>query len=132
MDIATIVGLIALATSLMVGIGSNLSIFLDPPTLIIVVGGGLALTLIALSLQQVVNLFGIVSRVVFVRITPPTQVIESAVHMAATARAETIVALEEEVNRGSHDPFLSQGIRLAVDGTEPDLIMDILETELSF
>ena len=30
------------------------------------------------------------------------------------------------------DPFLSTGVRLAVDGTEPDLIMDILETELQF
>ncbi|MFP6643168.1 MAG: FliG C-terminal domain-containing protein [Candidatus Latescibacterota bacterium] len=32
----------------------------------------------------------------------------------------------------AEDPFLRQGIMLAVDGTEPDLIMDILETEMQF
>jgi chemotaxis protein MotA len=30
------------------------------------------------------------------------------------------------------DPFIKQGLRLAVDGVEPELIKDILETELSF
>ena len=71
-------------------------------------------------------------RALFVRLTSPTTVIESAVRMAQTARAETIIALEQEVDQNEHDPFFAAGIRLAVDGTEPDLIMDILETELQF
>lgn len=50
MDIATIVGFIAFVTALMVGVGSNLSLFVDPPSLIIVLGGGIALTLISLPL----------------------------------------------------------------------------------
>lgn len=52
--------------------------------------------------------------------------------MAAMARAEGILALEQEVEGGAHDRFLSQGIILSVDGTEPDLIMDIMETEVKF
>jgi chemotaxis protein MotA len=132
MDIATIVGFIAFVTALMVGVGSNLSLFVDPPSLIIVLGGGIALTLISLPLQHVANLPSIVMRALFVRLTSPTTVIESAVRMAQTARAETIIALEQEVDQNEHDPFFAAGIRLAVDGTEPDLIMDILETELQF
>ena len=132
MDIATIVGFIAFVTALMVGVGSNLSLFVDPRSLIIVLGGGIALTLISLPLQHVANLPSIVMRALFVRLTSPTTVIESAVRMAQTARAETIIALEQEVDQNEHDPFFAAGIRLAVDGTEPDLIMDILETELQF
>jgi chemotaxis protein MotA len=132
MDIATIVGFTAFVTALMVGVGSNLSLFVDPPSLIIVLGGGIALTLISLPLQHVANLPSIVMRALFVRLTSPTTVIESAVRMAQTARAETIIALEQEVDQNEHDPFFAAGIRLAVDGTEPDLIMDILETELQF
>ena len=98
----------------------------------IVLGGGLALTLISLPLQHVVGLVGVVWRVFFVRITAPTEVIERSVRMAETARAETIMALEQDVDQNKTDPFLAAGIRLAVDGTEPDLIMDILETELQF
>jgi chemotaxis protein MotA len=132
MDIATIVGLIAFVTTLMVGIGSHLRVVIDPPTAIMVLGGGLALTLIALPLQQVVGLLGVVVRAFIIRITPPVIVVESAVQLAELARAEGVLALEFEVDRNPHDRFLTQGIRLAVDGTEPDLIMDILETEVRF
>ena len=46
---------------------------------------------------------------------------------AEIARQEGILALEKVI-RGSDEDFLNYGLRLAVDGTEPDLIMDILET----
>ena len=56
---------------------------------------------------------------------------EVFVVLAETARREGILSLEAAIEEGD-DPFLSTGVRLAVDGTEPDLIMDILETELQF
>ena len=56
MDIATIVGLIAAITCLMVGIGPHLSSVIDVPALIVVAGGTLATALIANPLQDVVNL----------------------------------------------------------------------------
>ena len=59
MDIATIVGMVAAATCLMVGIGSNLPAMIDPASMIIVVGGTLASALIANPLQEVVNLVGV-------------------------------------------------------------------------
>ena len=46
---------------------------------------------------------------------------------AEIARREGILALEEMVSDKS-DHYILSGIRLAVDGTEPALIMDILET----
>jgi chemotaxis protein MotA len=61
----------------------------------------------------------------------PTELIERIVGFAETARREGILALEQAIEDGD-DIFLSSGVRLAVDGTEPDLIMDILETELQF
>ena len=72
MDIATIVGFIAFATALMFGIGSHLELVIETPMLIMVFGGGLALTLIALSLQHVVGLAGVVARTLFTRVTVPT------------------------------------------------------------
>ena len=55
MDIATIVGFIAIATTLMVGIGSNLSTMLDAPSAIIVVGGTLAALLVSFPLRDIVG-----------------------------------------------------------------------------
>ncbi len=131
MDIATIVGFIAAVTCLMVGIGSNLPSMIDPPSMIIVVGGTLAATLIANPLQEVIGLIGVIKCAILVNVPMPTEIIERIVGFAETARREGILSLEAAIEEGD-DPFLSTGVRLAVDGTEPDLIMDILETELQF
>ncbi|MFH1570564.1 MAG: motility protein A [Gemmatimonadota bacterium] len=131
MDIATIVGLIAAVTCMMVGIGSNLASMIDVPSVIITGGGTLAATLIANPLQEVVNLIGVYKKSIFTNVPVPTELIERIVGFAETARREGILALEQAIEEGD-DPFLSTGVRLAVDGTEPDLIMDILETELQF
>ena len=131
MDIATIVGFIAAVTCLMVGIGSNLASMVDPPSMIIVVGGTLSATLIANPLQEVIGLIGVIKCAILTNVPVPTIIIERIVGFAETARREGILALEQAIEEGD-DPFLSTGVRLAVDGTEPDLIMDILETELQF
>ena len=129
MDIATVVGFIAALTCLMVGIGENLAIMIDTSSLIIVVGGTAASALIANPLTEVVGLIGIYKNAILNKPPVPTELIEKIVGFAETARREGILALESAVDE-SDDPFLGNGVRLAVDGTEPDLIMDILETEL--
>jgi len=129
--INTVIGLIAAGTCLLVGIAPHQHGLLDPKAIIIVVGGGLAIFLVAYPLQQVVNTVGVVLNALIVRLPVPTELIERMVGMAETARREGIVALEKEIT-AKDDHFLSGGVRLAVDGTEPDLIMDILETELTF
>ena len=131
MDIATIVGFIAAITCLMVGIGSNLNSMLDAPSAIIVGGGTIAAAMIANPLQEVVGLVGVYKNAILTSVPVPTELIERIVGFAETARREGILALEQAIEDGD-DTFLSGGVRLAVDGTEPDLIMDILETELSF
>lgn len=131
MDISTIIGLIAAITCLTVGIGPNLERLVDPPALIIVVGGGLAFFLVAYPLQQVVNLERVVVNALIVRLPVPTELVERIVHLAETARREGILALEKEIT-SKDDQFLGAGVRLAVDGTQPSLIMEIMETELQF
>jgi len=99
--------------------------------MLIVVGGTIAATLIANPLGEVVGLIGVYMKAIKNTATIPTELIEKIVGFAETARREGILALEQAVEE-TDDTFLSGGVRLAVDGTEPDLIMDILETELQF
>lgn len=90
MDIATIVGLIAAITCLMVGFGPNLSSLVNPAALIIVVGGTMAATLIANPLVDVVNLVAIYMRAIFLRVIVPTKLIQRIVGFTETARSEGI------------------------------------------
>ena len=133
MDITTIVGLIAGFTLIIMGIlsGGSMSAFVDAPSLLITLGGTVAATLINHPLNMMVGLVGIGMKAFFWTSLPSTELIEKIVGFAETARREGILALEQAVQEVD-DAFMSTGIRLAVDGTEPELIQTILETELSF
>jgi chemotaxis protein MotA len=51
--------------------------------------------------------------------------------LANIARKEGLLALEEAAYR-LDEPFLQKGILLIVDGTDPELVRNIMEAELSF
>ena len=57
--------------------------------------------------------------------------INTIVQFADKARREGLLALDEDAD-ALDDPFLQKGIRLVVDGTTPELVRSILETELAF
>ena len=54
---------------------------------------------------------------------------EQILEMSSIARKEGLLVLEERAD-GIESVFLKKGIRLIVDGTDPELVKDILETEL--
>jgi len=67
----------------------------------------------------------------FVQKATPVETIRQLVEFAEQARREGILALEARA-ADIKDEFLKKGIQLAVDGTEPELIKDILSTDISF
>lgn len=130
MDIGTIIGILSAFILILIGM-QDPSIFVDTSSAVMVIGGTVAATLIANPLPEVIGLIGIYMKSIKTSASSPNELIEKIVGFAETARREGILALEQAVEEAD-DAFLSSGIRLAVDGTEPDLIMDILETELRY
>ena len=129
MDVATIIGL--LVSLGLIFQASGLAMWGDVPSLAIVIGGGIGASMAANPLPDLMNAFKAAVKAFMPTVSDAPQLIEKIVGFAETARREGILALESAVEEGD-DPFLGGGIRLAVDGTEPDLIMEILETELRF
>ena len=58
-----------------------------------------------------------------------SEAIETVVQFADQARREGLLSLEEAA-KSIEDPFLRKGIQLAVDGTDPEELRDILEMEI--
>jgi chemotaxis protein MotA len=58
-----------------------------------------------------------------------TEAIGQIVHLADRARREGLLALEEECNK-LEDPFLRKGLQMAIDGTDPEVVRDVMETEV--
>ena len=137
MDLGTIVGLIAGVGLMLWGMASGaqgiagLKLFADLPSMIIVVGGSCAAVLINFPLTQVFSTMKVAKNVFSSKSHDPNSIIGTMVSFAEKARREGLLTLEEEAN-DLEDEFLKKGIRLVVDGTDPDLVRDILEIELSF
>ncbi|MDR3012479.1 MAG: MotA/TolQ/ExbB proton channel family protein [Chitinispirillales bacterium] len=132
MDFATIIGLI-LATGVMIfGMGlENLNAFIDMPSVIIVCGGTIAAGAIGFPPAKLMGLVAVTKNAFFVKSQSPVTVITQIIKFAEQARREGILALESQALE-IKDEFLKQGIQLAVDGTEPDLIKEILSTEIAY
>ncbi len=131
MDIATIVGLIA-------GIGlmfwailskGDFGAFFDAPSIAVVMGGGLASTLISFPLGNVLSIFGVVKKAFLTKARDPADLIKELVGYAEVARRDGILSLENST-KDIDDSFIVSGIQMAVDGTDPELIEQIMTSEL--
>ncbi len=132
MDIATIGGLIGAYVLIVLGMKlENLAAFIDIPSIQIVLGGTVAVIFVSQPLGKVLGIVGILKNAFFVKRHTPAATIKQLVGFAEQARREGILALEARAQE-IDDEFLKKGIQLAVDGTEPDLIKDILSTEITF
>ncbi len=133
MDIATVVGMV-LGVGLILGsivIDTNIAVFVDVPSVLIVIGGTFATTLINFPLNIVMGIGGVVKNALFTQALSPLDTVSTLVSFAERARREGILALEGSMDE-IEDDFIQSGLRLAVDGVEPELIKDILQTELAF
>lgn len=131
MDLATVVGIMIGIALMLIAIGKNIVLFVDIPSLYIVGGGVIATTLICYPFKQVVTMLAVVKKAFVTRPVAPAAYIATLVRFAERARREGILSLENALNE-IDDSFLRSGIRLAVDGVEPETIRSILDTELSF
>jgi chemotaxis protein MotA len=131
MDIATIVGIIT-AFSLVVSaimFGGSLTMFINIPSFMIVVGGTLGATMVNYPLPDIFKVMKVVKNAFFLKQFTIKQLIGNFVTLAGTARREGILALETAIN-DIHDDFMKKGLQLSVDGLEPISIKDILDTEI--
>ncbi len=104
--------------------------FIDPASLMAVVGGTTAAIFINYPLPKVIGVAKIVKKTVLFSAADTSEIIEKMVNYAERARKEGMLALEEESEK-EPDKFLAKGLRLAVDGTDPQLLARIMETDLS-
>jgi chemotaxis protein MotA len=133
MDIATVIGIVAGFGLIFVSIilGGDVGIFINIPSIVVVLGGTMASTLINYPLSDVLSIAGPVRNAFFTAERDASKLIEKIIEFATIARREGILALESHVE-GTDDAFLGKSIQLAIDGTAPELIRDILTTEVAF
>jgi len=132
MDISTIVGVVvALAIVFTVQIlegGSPASIILIP-SMLLVFGGAFAAGMAGGVLKDAVGVGKLLQKAFLAKVTPPNKLVDDIVKLAERARREGLLALEDAVKTVEH-PFLKRGLQLAIDGTDPEELHDILHAEV--
>lgn len=136
MDIASLAGIILGFVMVVFGIITSGGVsaltesFIDTTSVIITVGGSLAGVLASHKLADFIN--GLKSIILTFKENPlnPGETISNIINLSNIARKEGLLALEEAAN-GIEDPFLKKGVMLVVDGTDPELVRGILETDLA-
>lgn len=132
MDIASILGVVIVVLSLAYAAaagGGDWRAYVDLPALACVVGGTSAAVLICFPLQSFFGLGRAVRKAFFNRPPNVARIVDTLVLLAETARRDGLLALEL-MPRKSDPPFLVLGVQLAVDGTRPEIIEDVLRTEM--
>ncbi len=138
MDLSTLIGLIAGIGLCIFGMvfgqadaAAAVSSFLHAPSALITFGGALSATLVmSPSIGDFVKglkSFGIALKKVEY---DETEKIKQIIELSNVARKEGLLALEEAANSSIEDEFMKKGILLIVDGTDPEFVRKILETEL--
>ena len=134
MEISTFLGLVvglgAMAGVLLCGEAQvSLAKFIDPPAILMVFGGAVAVALVGFPMKQVINLYAILRKPFFTRPENPALVIDELVRLAEVARKDGLLALEGKAGEmGNH--FLAMGMQLTVDGTRAEVVEEILRTEM--
>jgi chemotaxis protein MotA len=132
MDLATVIGIfggLAVMVFSVLMAGSSFAAFVDYPSVICVVGGALAAVLVCAPAASIFNLARVARKAFFHRTDEIPELIDQIVSMAETARRDGLLALENRLGE-IENPFIVLGIQMAVDGTRPEVIDDVLRTQM--
>ena len=131
MKASSAIGIVLACVAMGVGAtmeGSSVIAILNVPAMLIVLGGTLGATIAGTSFETVKNIPNLYKRAFSAE--PPNMVgrVRELVGYAEKARRDGLLALDEQLP-SVEDPYTRKGLQLVVDGTDPDLVAEVLETE---
>jgi len=132
MDPATLIGVIGalvfiVVANVMEG-GNPMSLMLLPPILL-VVGGTIMISIAGGTLADAKLAVRGLKRAFTGSAKNASELVPVLVSLSEKARREGLLALEDAL-ADVDEPFLSRGLTLAIDGTDPEEVRDILEAEV--
>ncbi len=136
MDLASILGIVLAMVfvlwSIFLGDAGFKSIFafLDAPSAMITFGGAFAVTLaMNTSIQEFIKNLKSFTLIMKPATSNEEEIIQQIIELSNVARKDGLLSLEEQAQQ-LDDEFIKKGLLLIVDGTDPEFVRSILETEL--
>ena len=132
MDFATVVGLICgfglIGTAIVLG-GSPES-FINPPSILIVIGGTFAVTTACFSLGEMGRTFRVIGKTLVHTSRDPNEAARQVLQIAELARKRGVLAMQNVLGSVQNEPFLYKGLQMVVDGTPGEEVESIMRRDL--
>jgi len=131
MDLGTVIGLVLILALLFgsMAMGVGIGPYIDIPSVLIVIGGSIGALMVAFKPAQMKK----ITKIFMIAIKPGeedvNETIKKLVEFSTKARKEGMLALEGDVNNEENE-FLKKGLSMAIDGSEPDTIRELLEIDM--
>ena len=132
-DLGTLIGLLAGISIIILGIlsaGGEIAWFWNFNSILIVLGGTFAATMVNLPLKAVTNIFNILKNVFRAEDYDYTGIIEEVVNKATKARKDGLLSLEAGLS-GMKDGFFKNGIELAINEKDTKRLRTFLNLEMN-
>jgi chemotaxis protein MotA len=128
-DPATLIGLVGvcIVVGTAIVLGGSVAAFVNAPSLVLVLGGTLLVTLMKFSLRQFLNATKVAVQAFTYRVPEAEDLIDKSIELSNQARASGLLALEEA---DVPDEFFKKAVNLIVDGHDPEVVRVILSKDL--
>lgn len=131
-DLATIVGLMvgfALVISA-IALGGDPMSFVNPPSILIVIGGTLAVTTMCFSLKEMMGAAKVALKAVMMTSRDPSDAAIQVLQVAEMARKHGVLSLQGALEGLKAEPFLHKGMAMVVDGTPGEEVENIMKRDM--
>jgi chemotaxis protein MotA len=128
---ASLIGVIVAMAGLYLGAvmeGSNPMAVLNPSAMLIVLGGTFGATMAGTSFDKIKGIPTLYKKAFLSEAPDLPGRMQELVGYAEKARRDGLLALDEQTS-SIEDPFTRKGLQLVVDGTDPELVAEVLEAE---
>ena len=104
--------------------------YLDVASLVLVFGGTIGATVTQFPLRHIFSVWRISLTPLSGKLPTSGTIVEEMVRLSIRARREGILSLEQAMN-ASFSPFMKKGLRLAIDGIDPETVERVLVAEMT-
>src|SRR3954447_15130269 len=132
MKAATAIGIVVAAVGILgsaVMEGTSPAAFINIPAIMIIMAGTGGVTMAAVGVERFKPIPALYKRAFSAEPLELGSKVTEIVGYAERARREGLLALEDEI-AGVSDDFMRKGLQLVVDGTDPNLVRDVLDSEI--
>ena len=130
LDLATIAGIVSgvglLAASIF--LGGGMGMFINIPSILIVVGGTAAATLVNFPMREVVSVIKVLPKAFRSSFDEPTKIMEKLVQLCGEAKKQGVLGLESHA-KSVQNSFFRSALNLVVDGMDPDQVRTTLRLQ---